>query len=464
MIGGFKFTGYQLAYLADPSPRIVVNKSRRIGFSEAACFKRACRAAGVVIRPGEPIRKVAPVPQNIFSASKPQAIALLERVVRWVRVIEMMFGGAGSIIVGDGREIVRLRDAVAMRAFSTNSRTSVSFEGDVLLDEFANVTRPDALWAAVKPLADRTLKSPHGYQIDVISTPLGDDNLFYRFCRDDKFKDQWSRHEVDIHRAIREGFTVLNDDGTPTTAEDLRRETVDEALFAQEYECSFLASSQRYIPAALYDACVWDPETHEIKGDHGSTFGGMDLAAGGHESVIIDLDERGDVLYQLTEADRKRETDWDAQEAWVAEGMPRRRRLAVDSTSIGDQFGQRLANKYSGQVEAVKFTLQTKETLATGLRLKLERRKLRPLATDGKLRRDVLSLRRTITDAGNVRYDAPQRQESGRKTHADGAWALALAVYAEGGAAAEPMTHASPTKARRSDIAGPRHRRGDVLR
>ncbi len=462
MLGGFKFTGYQLAYLADTSPRVVVNKSRRIGFSEVACFKRACRFAGVSIIPGQPIRTFPPVPQNIFSASKPQAIALLERVVRWVRVLELMFGGRLSIIPSEdaGREIVRGRRGISMQAFSTNSRTSRGGEGDALLDEFANVMRQEEVWKAVKPLADRTLKSPRGYQIDVISTPLGDDNLFYRFCEDPRFADQWSRHTVDINRAIAEGFAVTNDDGQPVTADDLRRETVDESLFAQEYLCSFMASSQRYIDRETWEAACYGADTDQPEGRGSGIFGGMDIGAGGHESVIVDLERNGDTLWQLAEADRRRERDWDAQERWVADGMKRRSRFAVDASGIGDQFGQRLEATFPGVAESVKFTLQSKEELATGLKLALARKKLRPMADDTRLMRDVLSLRRTITAVGNVRYDADETKHA----HADGAWALALAVYAAGGATREPYKGAKAKVREPSGIAGPRHKRGDVLR
>jgi len=37
----------------------------------------------------------------------------------------------------------------------------------------------------------------------------------------------------------------------------------------------------------------------------------------------------------------------------------------------------------------------------------------------------LCSIRREVTDAGNVRYDAPHTPEG----HADKAWALALALY-----------------------------------
>lgn len=461
-IGGFRFTKYQLDYLADGSPRIITNKARRIGMTEVAAFKRAQRAAGIVLLPGRPFERARPVPQNIFSAGKAQAKAALARVVKWLRVLEVAFGK--QLIKDDGLEVVRMRSGVEVRAFSSSSRTFRGFEGDILLDEFAYVPKEREVWKAVSPAAGRNLRNPHGYQIEIISTPNGDDDLFHELCTHPKHAERFSRHEIGLPSAIADGFRVLSDEGVALTAEDIRIDVGDDDLYAQEYLCSFLASSQRYIPREVWEAACYDPERERPEGVDGGVFGGMDVAAGGHESVIVDLERTGDVLYQLATADRRRIVDWDAQEAWAAAGMTRRRRFAIDATGPGSQFGQRFEHRFEGVAEAVKFTLQSKEAIATGLKLALSRKKLRPLASDPDLMRDVLMIRRIVTEAGNVRYDAAQTQEGGAKRHADGAWALALAVYAAGGAAAEPVTRTRIAAPPSSGIAGPRARRGAMWR
>lgn len=456
-----KWTRYQLRYLADRATRKIVNKSRRIGFSEAVCFESACRAAGVEMLPGLPVRIVTPVPQNIFSASKPQAIDLLARVVRHLRVLEI---GMGRIIAEEGKEIVRLRSGIMLRAFSTNARSARGGEGDVVLDEFANVMRQEDVWRAVKPLADRTLRNPNGYHVRIISTPLGDDNLFYRLCEGPaEMRSGWSYHKVDIHSAIADGFEVRNDDGSVVTADDLRAESADPDLFAQEYECNFMASSARYIARDIWDAACYDDSDHAAmpRGLGAGIFAGMDVGAGGHESVIVDLERNSNgALWQIAHADRRREPDWSAQEEWVSQGMQRRQRIAVDASGIGAQFGQRLEHRFPGQAESVKFTLQSKEQLATGLKLGLSRKVVRPMASDVRLMRDVLAVKRVITDVGNVRYDAEAKKHS----HADGAWALALAVYAGGGAAREATLATRLATPDASGITGPRYRRGEAFR
>jgi phage FluMu gp28-like protein len=466
---------FQVRWLADTSPFKVMNKARRLGASEVACLERALRGSGIEMLPGQAPRiydpknvspnlrnlDLSPVPQNIFSASATQAKDLLARCQPHVFVANEIRGG--GLIRDFGKEVVTLNVAgeiIQMRAFSSNSATARSFFGDVLLDEYAHVMRAAKLMAAVKAIAGGTKRRPHGYRLAVVSTPLGDDNEFFEICEGKAAKDEgWSYHKVTIHDAMRDGFVVLDPRTMkPITVEQLRAQYGD--AFSQEFECDFVAASQRYIERTLWEAATYDDESDQPEGRGSGVFGGMDIGAGGHESVIVDLERNGDTLWQLAEADRRRERDWDAQERWVADGMKRRSRFAVDASGIGDQFGQRLEQTYPGLAESVKFTLQSKEELATGLKLALARKKLRPMAEDTRLMRDVLSLRRTITAVGNVRYDADET----KRAHADGAWALALAVYAAGGATREPYRGAKAKTREPSGIAGPRHKRGEALR
>ena len=153
----------------------------------------------------------------------------------------------------------------------------------------------------------------------------------------------------------------------------------------------------------------------------------MDLArkATGDHSVLLEAVRHGDTLWVLP-ADARRGEAWAQQEAWVDEAMRRCSRLALDATGLGSQFAEILAHRYPGRVEGWEFTSKSKEQLATGLRSWLETGRLRLPKSDSDLRRDVLSLRRQITAAANVRFDAPRTA----KGHADRAWALALAIQA----------------------------------
>jgi phage FluMu gp28-like protein len=89
-------------------------------------------------------------------------------------------------------------------------------------------------------------------------------------------------------------------------------------------------------------------------------------------------------------------------------------------------------------VEAVTFTNAVKSDLATTLRRAFEDRQLR-IPIDQQVREDLHSVRRIVTAAGNIRFDAERDQAS----HADRFWALALALHAHSGGGYAPYEHHS---------------------
>lgn len=417
-----RWAPYQLAWLADRSPQKVALKSRRIGFSEVIAFEDAQRAAGIDLVTGKLHKGIS---QNLISASHAQAKDLLRRSLHHVQAL----GKAtpkGDMVETKSATIVQLRNGAFLRALSTNPRTIRSYEGDVTLDEVGSMPNADKVWAAAQPMAAPTLGNPGGYQVRAAGTPLGDDNLFYEICRGARAQS-WSLHEVSIHRAVAQGFPLRG------TIEELRNEVGDGDLFAQEYELSFLSASTRYISADTYDKACHDHDDLPVGfNDPGRTvdYGGIDVARRRDRTAFTRLARHGDVNWHMA-TEVQKAMPWDDQEAWADGLLVGVSRAAVDSTGLGSQFAERMANRWPGVIEAIDFTLQSKEMLATGLKLALERVRLRPRSDDVELRREVLSMRREITTAGNVRYLTPL-QGGG---HGDRAWSLALAEYASGGAA-----------------------------
>ncbi len=100
-------------------------------------------------------------------------------------------------------------------------------------------------------------------------------------------------------------------------------------------------------------------------------------------------------------------------------------RCHIDATGVGMASAEALEKRFPGKARGFMFTAPLKAEIATGLKLALETGRLR-LPFDRELLSDLASLRRRLTGAGNVVYEA----DEGPAGHADRAWALALAVHA----------------------------------
>lgn len=426
-----RWAGYQTRFLEDTSRQIAVVKSRRIGFSEVACFRRACRVLGVRILPGH-FERTTPAPQMLISSGFEQSKDVLARVMFHVKALTKALAGAYDIpkIVNETKTYVEFDRMIgstplAIRAFSNNPTTIRSFAGDLMLDEFGSNPKQQSIWRAAYPLAGATLGNREPFEICMIGTPLGDDNMFHDVCKG-SLRKGWSVHEVTILDARSDGF--------PINVDEARLQAGDEDSFNQEYMCSFLSSSARYIPEKLYDSRVWD---QALPGNAQRVAAGMDVARHGkHKAAIVELARLGDTLY-TSHVESRRGTaheplSWESLEQWADETVSRCGTLAIDASGMGDQFGARMERAHGSSVLPIKFTMQAKDQLFSGLRLALERKMLWA-NDDPDLRRAALSIRRKFTQSGNTVYDIAE--DAGG--HGDEAVALALAVHAAGGAARE---------------------------
>ena len=88
-------------------------------------------------------------------------------------------------------------------------------------------------------------------------------------------------------------------------------------------------------------------------------------------------------------------------------------------------LAEHLVQRYGAIVEPVTFTAQLKERLAPMVKQAFEERTVR-IPDNREVRADINSVKRFVTLAGNVRFDA----EHTDRGHADRFWALAMVVHA----------------------------------
>ena len=408
------FTPYQLEWLLDWSFFALLLKCRQIGATYT--YGAAAVLWGLM---GEKTL--------IVSIGQDEADLVLEMAYKHAQAL-VAFGSLWA------RPAYRRRRLALASGGTVRSLPSTSaargHTGNVVMDEAAYYEQPERMFDAA---AGAIL---HGGRIRVASTPNGVGNWFHRFWTDPRANAGYRKHCVDIEEARPQLATV----GLPVDDAKLwAMAQHDPRLFAQLFQCSFIDNVLQYLPTSAIEACTAD-DTYSYDG---LCYAGLDVGrtTDRTELVIIRAAPDGMRWWVLAEA-RKRTSaeDLDALVA-MALGPPYRcERVVVDATGLGAFPAERLQKLHGrSRIEPYTFTLQSKEALATGLYSAFTER-LRPIDDsgaprrgsiriprgDGLLRQELCSIKRIVTDAGNVRYEAPQTSEG----HGDRAWALALALHA----------------------------------
>ncbi|UQZ88311.1 hypothetical protein C4J81_03450 [Deltaproteobacteria bacterium Smac51] len=110
-------------------------------------------------------------------------------------------------------------------ALPANPDTARGFSANTFLDEFAFHQDSRAIWRALFPVISKP-----GLKLRVTSTPNGKKNKFYDLWT--SLGNRWSKHEVDIHKAVELGLD--------RDIDELREGAGDDDLWRQEFLLKFL--------------------------------------------------------------------------------------------------------------------------------------------------------------------------------------------------------------------------------
>lgn len=407
------FYRFQLQWLLEPAKLASCNKTRQGGFSHttggvADLWGIYFGETTTIVSIGQ--RESA----EVLEKCRKHSIVLQKAGSRWARITNGNGQGTDTEIrFASGGRVIALPSSSGGRGYS----------GNIFLDEFAYLQDPDAVWDAAAP------STMHGYRMRVSSTPNGVGNAFHKLVTDPKANAAFVHHEIPIDRAIADGMRVDMDYLWSLAKGDAR-------LFDQMFRCKFLDGNLQYIPTAAVTECSSD-DCYTYSGEY---YAGLDIGKD-HDLTALVVVRRTPDDRLVTQAIRScKRTDSDALRDLVAESFTRYqwRRLAVDATGIGAFPAEQLQRTYGRhRVEAVTFTSDSKEDLATtghahfiagGVVIPLTDAALVDIepGNAAALREAVCSIRRIVTSAGNIRYDAPRTSDG----HADLAWALFLALHA----------------------------------
>lgn len=338
---------------------------------------------------------------------------------------------------------VTLPGGSRITALPANPDTARGFSANVFLDEFAIHKDSRAIWAALFPVVSKA-----GLKLRVTSTPKGRGNKFYDLMTAED--SIWSRHTVDIYKAVA--------DGLDRNIDELRAGLADEEIWRQEYELQWLDGD-----TALFDWELINGAMSPLAGIGGAYQGGIcfvgnDIGRRGDRWVLSVFELVGDVLWlrELIILHKKTFAEHDA----AMDSVMRRYRVAalwMDQTGMGEKPVEDAQRRYGEAiVRGWIFSGPTKLYLAAAAKQKLEDRRVRIGSTESApiaaITSDLYKIKRIEDGQGVIRLVA-ERDANG---HADIAWSVILALAAAGGeqpayggyASAAPRRSAADTGAR----------------
>ncbi|MBF0481283.1 MAG: hypothetical protein HQK81_06205 [Desulfovibrionaceae bacterium] len=433
------FLPYQLRWLGDDSRIKIWEKSRRIGATYVQAFEdvRDCVKGRV--------------PSVWFSSADETAgKEYISYCEKWALVFHAAAQNLGETVIDPKKGIkattLVFANGAKIHALSSNPKGFRSKGGKVILDEYAFHDDPDELWKAAKPCIT------WGYPLRILSTYNGKGNRYYRQVEDcKKGKLNWGLHTTPITLAVDEGFAdkicgrPLGPAERQAWLDAERADCGDEDTWLQEYMCIPVDESTAFLTYEMIAKCERPNILLPLDEIEGDFYVGVDIGRKKDLTVIWGLERAATVKATRVLKIMERATfEMQRQALYEILGHRKLRRACIDATGLGMQLAEEAQKDFGRfRVEAVTFTAKVKEAMAYDLRTAVEDVAVL-IPDEHQVREDLHSVRKTVTAAGNVRFDVASSEASG---HADRFWALALANHA----ASDPSGPVQVTSRRRRE-------------
>lgn len=380
---------YQKDFLLDDSQFRLILKSRQIGFSFVCGLDALLGAA-------------AGRNQLFLSASEEQGFILMRYCEGWA-------GKLGVSFIKDAEDEKKLSNGARIKVVAHNFRTVQGWTGDVYMDEFAWYINPKRMWQSFVP----SIGAVKG-RLTICSTPFEEESLFYRLWNDELKYPMFSRHFVDIYKAVEHGLDVDI---------ETMRALFDADSWASAYECQFIDDESAMFPISLIRSCVDNKLRLRMPASTAVLFCGYDIGRTNDRSALTALELTGD-CYRLAVLDMLAKQSFEAQQRHIAEFMRAYplAQIRLDQTGIGMQLAETTHKLFGARAQGVSFTQTVKSIMVKNLKKLFEDKKI-AIPNDQQLIADIHSIKR-IAGQKDFRYDSDRNQHG----HADRFWSLALAA------------------------------------
>ena len=429
------FLPEQIAWLNDPSPLRIWEKSRQVGATKTDAF--------------DSVLKVAPAGARfdvwVTSRDEIQARLYLEDCIEWAAILHLAATDLGVVVLdaknNSSAHVLQFANGRRIYCLSSNPNALAGKRGHVKIDEFALHPDQRLLYRIAKPVIQ------WGGTLSIISTHRGINTLFNQIIRDIRERGNpmgWSLHSYPIQKAVAEGIVqrINEKSGRDETNEQFlartRAECLDEEQWKQEYCCQPSDENSAFFSYELISSCE-DPTLKlmslgelvahlsgsQLSTQHSQLYLGMDVARR-KDLCVIDIGEKvGDVIWDRVRIELQNVPFSDIESIlYRLLALPQIKRACLDASGMGIQLHERARERFGWKVEGLTFTAPLKEQLAFALRASFEDRKVR-IVCDDNLRADLRALRKQVTSSGKILFDGEADD-----SHCDRTWALALRQHA----------------------------------
>jgi phage FluMu gp28-like protein len=305
--------------------------------------------------------------------------------------------------------------------------------GDVILEETAFFKDGYKVYQAIFPSITRN----KDFKLVVISTPRAKNDIFGHLWQMSEGNEMWFRQRLTVFDAVNQGLNI--------DVEELRRGVPNEDIWQQEYMCEFMDEESVLLPYEMLYSCVDNNVEADIKELTGDIYLGIDIGRR-HDLTVISIIEKIAGRYYLRRQEILRKMPFSEQFRIIDHLCHYARRVAIDETGIGMQMAEELVRKWGDiKINAVYFTNKTKDELASRVKAVFQD-KIISISNDKDLIEDLHSVKKTITKAGNIRYEGETDN-----SHADRFWSLALALHSAGQEDVKEITPIFFTNQRREE-------------
>ena len=385
---------YQEKLLSDPSKRIV------------SCWGRQCgKTTTVAVKAIHYAYTNPSVTVLVASPSLRQSIIMLDRIQELIENNFILSQGVAK----KTRTSIQLHNNSIIVALPCSEDLLRGYTADLIICDEAAFMPEETITQVMFPM----LSATNGGAI-FLSTPWGKNHFFHK---------AYTSPNYSVHHAKSTENPLIK----PEFLQEQRRILPDE-IYRSEYLAEFTEAAHCFFPQDLIRTCI-DPTIEQIADPQaapdGTYYAGIDFGKLNDHTAIAIIKHEQATLKLVYIHEFPLGTQYSHVIGFTANANKRMQfeKLCTDQTGVGEPIQEELRNQDIPNTEGITFTVQTKETLLTNLKLTMEQERLK-LPYNRHLIQQINQQQYEYTKTGHLTFSHPTG------THDDQLWALSLAVYA----------------------------------